>query len=405
MVARGSESVALGFGSAAVLGRTIKTEDGATHEINDDRMSREHASVRFERGHWVVTDHESRNGTYVNGQRISGEVRRRGDSVLRLGHTVFVLLMDASGHPAPLDGDGPELARAYGQVMQAARGNTMLLYAEPGSGRETAARVFHESSARKGGPFVTVHCGAVPDGVAERLLFGAKKGVVDSLGHFQMAAGGTIFLDDVSALGGAAQAKLLRLIERGQIEPIGGTASTIDIGIVACAHAEIRLAVGDGRFDAELFKRLAPTVTLPPLRERKVDIARLVQREIAASDPKLTAHAKLIEACLVRSWPGNTRELQAAVRKAALDVLAQKRDQVRVEDLDPAAGVTAGALAAETAVERPKTPPADIDKAAVEAALVKANNVISVAARLLGIHRSQLYQLMDKHGIVFTEER
>src|SRR5687767_586076 len=117
MVARGAASVALGFGPAAVLGRTIKTPDGATLDIDDDRMSREHASVRFERGHWVIADHESRNGTFVNGQRISGEVRRRGDTILRLGHTVLVLLVDATGHPAPIDTSdavvGPELARAY----------------------------------------------------------------------------------------------------------------------------------------------------------------------------------------------------------------------------------------------------------------------------------------------------
>ena len=117
-------------------------------------------------------------------------------------------------------------------------------------------------------------------------------------------------------------------------------------------------------------------------------------------------HAKFVEACLVRPWPGNIPDLQAAVRKAASTTLSVGRDTVRVEDLDPAAGLTTGALAAETAVERPRkdTPPADLGKAEIEAALVKANGVVHLAARALGVHRSQLYQLMDKHGIVFTDE-
>ena len=411
MVARGTEAESRSFGAAAVLGRTSTTEGGAIYQIADDRMSREHATVRFERGHWVIVDHDSRNGTYVNAQRSAGEVRRRGDTVLRLGHSVFVLLGDASGHPQALGGDvvvGPELGRAYVSIRHAAtRSKTLLVHGESGAGKETAARLYHEAGPRRAGAFVVVSCPTIPEGVAERLLFGAKRGIVESIGHFQMAKGGTIFLDEVAALGPHAQAKLRRLIETGRVEPIGTLEGTpIDVGIVAGAHSELRLAVADGSFDPELYKQLAAVaVELPPLRERKVDIARIVRREIAAIDPTLRAHAKLVEACLVRPWPGNLPELQAAVRAAAQAAVASQRDIVRVEDLEPAAGLTAGALAAETAVERRKdAPPADFDKAAVEAALVKANSVIHLAARILGIHRSQLYQLMDRHGIVFTDE-
>jgi DNA-binding NtrC family response regulator len=399
MVARSTEAVAFAFGPAATLGRTVKPAGGPSVDIDDDRMSREHATVRYERGYWVITDHESRNGTHVDGERVRGEVRRRGDTVLRLGHSVFVLLADASGHPAPLDGDaviGPELARAYAQIMRAAHGAALLLHAEPGAGKEVAARVYHQASPRKAGPFVSVNCAAIPDGVADRMLFGGKRGVVASIGQFQLAAGGTIFLDDVATLSPAVQAKL-----RGVLENPG------DLGVVAAAHAELRMAVADGRFDGELYRRLAQTtVTLPPLRERKVDIARLVQREVAAVDAKLRPHAKLVEACLLRPWPGNVRELQAAIRKAALEVRARHQDVVRADDLDPGAGHTLGGGAAETAVERPKrqAAPAELDKATVERALAQANGVVHVAARNLGIHRSQLYQLMDQHGIVFTDE-
>ncbi len=410
MVARGTEAVAHVLGAAAVLGRTIKTSEGTTHDIDDDRMSREHASVRFERGYWVIIDQESRNGTFVNGQRITGEVRRRGHTILRLGHSVFVLLADVWGHPAALDDAvvGPELARSYDEIRRAASAPAILVHGEPGAGKEAAARLYHEAGPRRDGPFVTVNCGATPEGVAERLLFGAKKGIVESIGQFQMARGGTIFLDEISAIKPAVQVKLLRLIDKRLLEPVGALeGAPIDVGIVAGAHAELRLAVTDGRFDAELYKRIAQvSVHLPPLRERRVDIARFVQREVVAVDASLKAHAKLVEACLVRPWPGNVPELLAAVRKAAAGVLAQKRDIVRVEDLEPAAGLTPCALAAETAVERPKRDSGrlDIDKATVEAALLRANNIVHLAARILGVHRTQLLQLMDKHGIVVTEE-
>jgi len=410
MVARGTEAVARGFGASAVLGRTIKSGSGATHEIADDRMSREHARVQYERGHWVITDLDSRNGTYVNTQRITGEVRRRGDTILRVGHSVFVLLADATGHPTPLADDtdvvGPELARAYAAIRRAAASPTLLVNAEPGAGKEVAARLYHATGPHRAGPFVAVSCPSLPEGVAERLLFGANKGIVESIGHFQMARGGTIFLDEVTALEATVQTKLLRLIERRKLEPVGArTGTPIDVGIVAGAHAELRLAVADGSFDAALYERLTNVVVqLPPLRDRRVDIARLVQREVTAVAANLLPHAKLVEACVARPWPGNVRELRTAVRTAALAAVAQHRDIVRFEDLDPAAGLTAGALA-ETAVERRKdTPPADLDRAAVEAALARANNVIHLAARILGIHRTELYQLMDKHGIVFTDE-
>jgi DNA-binding NtrC family response regulator len=411
MVARGTEAVAHVFGSSAVLGRTIKTPDGATREISDERMSREHASVRFERGHWVVADLGSRNGTFVNAQRIAGEVRRRGDTVVRCGHSVFVLLGDATGQPAPLAGDaiGPELARSYDQIKRGAASPTLLLFGEAGAGKDDAARLFHAASPRRPGPFVSVRCGALVEGVAERLLFGAKRGIVESIGQFQMARGGTIFLDEIAALGPNAQKKLGRLIDKRELEPVGALEGTpIDVGIAVGGDAELRLTVADGRFDPELYTRLSKlTVQLPPLRERRVDIARLAVRTVATVNPELLVHAKFVEACLVRPWPGNVDELQAAVRKAADAANREQRDSVRVEDLDLAAGMTAGALAAETAVERPKrdTPPAEINKAAVELALLRSGGVIHLAARILGIHRSQLYQLMDKFGIVFTEER
>lgn len=409
VVATGKTPMALALPVPATLGR-VTTAEGVKHEIADDRMSREHAVVRRERGTWAIADKESRNGTFVNTERIGVEVRRRGDCVVRCGHTVFVLLEDMRGHEAPRveTGEqviGPELARAFADVERAAgEGDTLLVHGESGSGKELAARLFHDKGPRRSGPFVAVNCAAIPEGVAERLLFGAKKGAfsgaIDAFGHFQQAAGGTLFLDEVADLDPSVQAKLLRAIETREITPVGASTPTkLDLGIVAASHRELRGAVADRRFRDDLYYRLGRvTVRLPPLRERKVDIARLVQREVGRAS--LAAHPRLVETCCTRPWPGNVRELIAAVREAIGKAKATSRDTVRPEDLAETAGHPVGSAADETNLEKPgKASPGELDKETVTAALAAANGVVASAAKALGLHRTQLYRLMEKLGI------
>jgi transcriptional regulator with GAF, ATPase, and Fis domain len=405
MVATGSQPAQLVLPVPAELGRRIAAA-GKTHDVDDERMSRDHALVTTERGQWLISDRDSRNGTFVDGERVQGEVRRRGDVVLRLGHTVFVLVADGRGRGGddlPDQVVGPELARIYADVRRHAASDTLLIHGESGSGKELAAQLYHDAGPRAGGPFVAVNCAAIPEGVAERLLFGSKKGAfsgaVDAIGHFQMAHGGTLFLDEVADLDDAVQAKLLRAIETREVVPVGATGGTpVDIGVVAASHRELRQAVAERRFRDDLYYRLAlTTVHMPPLRVRKVDIARLVQREVAAVSRKLAPHARLIEACCIRPWPGNIRELRSAVRQAAGDALAAGRDIVRVEDLATTAGMPLGPT--EPSLERPKPTAGEIDRDAVVAALARANNVVSVAARSLGLYRTQLYRLMEKYGI------
>jgi transcriptional regulator with PAS, ATPase and Fis domain len=397
----------------AELGRRMASSGATIHEIDDERMSRDHATVRYARGGWTIADRDSRNGTHVDGERITAESRRRGTVVVRLGQTLCILVEHARGHAgpdrAPSPGAlvvGPELARAFADVERAAAsGDSVLVHGESGAGKELAARRFHDASRRSKGPFVAVNCATIPEGVAERLLFGAKKGAfsgaIDALGHFQMAAGGTLFLDEVAELEPAVQAKLLRVLETREVQPVGASSATaIDVGIVAASHRELRAAVAGKAFRDDLYYRLARvTVQLPALRDRKVDIARLVQRELAALEGGLAPHTKLLEACCLRAWPGNVRELVAAVRQAAETARAAGRDVVRVEDLAEHAGASFDRVQGETALERPGVAPAALDKPAVEAALVRANGVVSVAARALGLHRTQLYRLLDKLGI------
>ena len=420
MVASGTAAASLVLPVPAELGRRISA-GGKTHEVDDERMSRDHALVTTEGGLWVIADRDSRNGTFVDGERVHGEVRRRGDVVVRLGHTVFVLVASGEGHgdePAGPAADavaavgdqvvGPELARVYELVRRHAASDTLLIHGESGSGKELAARLYHQAGPRSAGPFVAVNCAAIPEGVAERLLFGSRRGAfsgaIDAIGHFQMAHGGTLLLDEIADLDPAVQAKLLRVLETREVVPIGATAGAlVDAGIVAASHRDLRQAVAERRFRDDLYYRLAHAIVhLPPLRARKVDIARLVQREVAAAG-KLAPHARLVEACCVRPWPGNVRELCSAVRRAAGEARAAGRDVVRVEDLPATAGLPLEAPG-EPASERTRAPAGELDKDTIAAALARANYVVSVAARALGLHRTQLYRLMDKHGIARSDD-
>jgi transcriptional regulator with PAS, ATPase and Fis domain len=317
---------------------------------------------------------------------------------------VFALIVDGRGHPAPASDPvvGPELSRVYAQVQAHAAEDTLLVHGESGSGKELAARLYHHAGPRRSGPFIAVNCATIPEGVAERLLFGSKKGAfsgaIDAAGHFQMANGGTLFLDEVAELDPAVQAKVLRVLETREVTPVGSsTRVPLSLGIVAASHHELRDAVAERRFREDLYYRIAgATIHLPPLRERKVDIARLVERELRALGPAFSAHAKLVEACCVRTWPGNIRELRAAVRQAATSARIEGRTVVRAEDLAATAGmpITVDKAAMELRVE-----PAELDRETIVAALTRANGVISNAARSLGLHRTQLYRLIERHAI------
>ncbi len=386
--------------------------------LDDDLASRRHAEVHWSGGAWRVTDLGSRNGTSADGARIEGTVELGGDGVVRIGRSVLLLVRDGRGHDAAVGDDdervvGPELQRAFAAVTEAAREPTLLVLGESGTGKEAAARAYHDAGPRRAGPLVTVNGATIAASVAERLLFGARRGAysgaTDAPGFVQAAAGGTLFLDEVAELDLDVQAKLLRVIETHEVIPLGATAGTVvEVGIVAATHADLDARIAAGRFRADLYYRLArPVVVLPPLRARLADIPRLVLRFIAAAAPGLRAHPRLIETCCLRAWPGNVRELSHAVRAAAQRAVADGRDVVRAENL---AGGEPPGIAREVVAARPSsaaaTPaeeaarvPPPPDRAQIVAALEAANGNLSAAARALGLHRTHLYRLMEKLGL------
>jgi transcriptional regulator with GAF, ATPase, and Fis domain len=413
---------------------------------DDDRLSRQHAKVRIERGRFVISDLGSRNGTFVDGTLIEAETEAAPPVVVRTGRTVGVLLPDLrrfEGAEVRIDEDGvvgPTLAAAWAAAERAARsGDCLLLTGESGTGKELAARAFHRAAAAAStgprGELIAVNCAAIPAGVAERLLFGAKKGAFsgadrDAEGYLSEADGGTLFLDEIGELELAVQAKLLRALDAKEILPVGASRPRpIDVRVVAATLRDLSAEVDAGRFRNDLYFRVGqPQVTLPPLRHRFDDLAYLVKVAVQRVDPKLTVHASLIETCLLRRWPGNVRELLGEVRRAAFDAAEEGLTSVRGSkemwlqrptEQQRNRPATAGAHVEPERARAPSVPPPPEDRYArvlaagsaplpphdqiVEALRAEAGNV-SRAARALGLHRNQLRRYLVKHPELATSE-
>ncbi len=398
-----------------VLGRELLGPAG-----RDDRISRMHARVRWTARGFTVTDLGSRNGSYVDGQTVvDGEVPAPVGAVVRAGRTLVLLVEDVrrfEGASITVDGDivvGPTLLATWRAAERAARvGETLLVTGESGAGKELVAQAFHEASGATGA-LVAVNCAAIPPTMAERLLFGTRRGAYsgadkDADGYLATADGGTLFLDEIAELDQAVQAKLLRVIETGELLPLGASKPVpVKVKIVAATLRDLRAEVGAKRFRDDLYYRIGrPEVTVPPLRARREEIPYLVARAAEGVQP----HPSLIEACLLRPWPGNVRELLGEVRRAALAAKEDGKPQVRADDLDPRAGVSITSLGAldrgpetidltrgpgsVTIPGRP-TPLPELER--IQDALRAHEGNVSAAARALGLHRNQIRRVLAKH--------
>ena len=354
-----------------VLGRSAA---GTGIRLPDDRLSRNHATITVTAGGWEIRDDGSRNGTFVDGERIDGRVVLASKPrVIRLADTLLVPIADLKDVLADdlvPRADGMvvswTLRRALDAVGHAAISSASLfLRGESGAGKELAAREYHAKGPNAKGPFVAVNCATIPAGVAERLLFGAKRGAytgatADAVGHLQAADGGVLFLDEVAELELTVQAKLLRALESKEVAPLGSsTPERIDVRVVAATHRDLRTAVAEKRFRADLYYRLAPPeVILPPLRARTEEIPRHVLAAILRVSGSLAPHVKLVESCMLRHWPGNVRELRNEIKHAAVRAHDEGADRVRLEHLsrDAGAELQSGSRARPPA---PSVPPAE----------------------------------------------
>src|SRR5205814_755584 len=230
-----------------------------------------------------------------------------------------------------INGESEALKRAVGETQRVAQTEaTVLLLGESGTGKELFARAVHHLSARRDKPFVAINCAAIPETLIENELFGHERGAFTGandrrLGKFELASGGTVFLDEIGELPLAVQGKLLRAIEEKSIDRIGGRAPVpVDVRVVAATNKDLRAAVDNGQFRGDLFFRLAVfPIEVPPLRDRGDDVALLARhfagelgRELRGREAQLSEPA--LRALTGHRWPGNVRELENAIERACI---------------------------------------------------------------------------------------
>jgi transcriptional regulator with PAS, ATPase and Fis domain len=308
-------------------------------------------------------------------------------------------------------GSSPALLRAIGTVARAARSDTsMVITGETGAGKELFARLAHRLSRRKDGPFVALNCAAIPEPLLEAELFGHERGAFTGAersrtGLFVEAEHGTLFLDEVGEMSPGMQAKLLRVLEDGQVRPVGGTrARKVDVRVITATHRDLSAMVESRQFREDLFYRLAAlTVRLPALRERAEDIPAIA-RALLHRDPATRRHkldVSALAALAEHSWPGNVRELANVMRVAA--AMADERTIGRAELSIAIGGDTRrGAHGASPLEETTLAALRDRHRAEVRELVGRAiaahdGNKLQ-AARALGISRQGLYRVLEEIG-------
>jgi transcriptional regulator with PAS, ATPase and Fis domain len=372
---RDADEVVIGRGPAREVRRRGRTVELT---LADHEMSRMHARVRRQIGGWEVTDLGSKNGTSVNGEGVARATVADGD-VIEVGSIMLVFREEGPqvrGHdasdrdlateaaaPAALRTVALEFERRCVNLARIALSTVpVIVHGETGTGKELAARAIHELSGRRGA-FVAINCGALPRTLLESELFGYRRGAFsgakdDRDGLVRSADGGTLFLDEIAELPEESQVALLRVLQEGEVRPVGGSEVVpVDVRVVAATHQDLNRRIADGRFRQDLYARLAGfAVTLPPLRDRREDIGSLIAAllpRVADDVQHVTFQRQAARALLGYAYPLNIRELEQALRAAV--VLAGGRE-IRLEHLPEAlrghAPTTAVALRPEDRVLR-----------------------------------------------------
>jgi len=304
-----------------------------------------------------------------------------------------------------LVGKSPAIRGVLEFIARAAGADaTVLIRGETGTGKELVASAVHYASARAGKPFVQLNCAAIPENLLESELFGHEKGaftgaVSRKRGHFEIADGGTVFLDEIGELSLGCQAKVLRLIEEKKFERVGGTESIqVDVRIVAATNKDLRKAVEEGRFREDLYWRLDVLhIEIPPLRERPEDIPLLAEYfleklgAVHGSRPRLTAEAR--EALVRYEWPGNVRQLRNVIENA---VIMSSGEVLDVHDLR-LIDFTRRGERTRSEQWRPVSL-AELEKEHILRVLEFTKGNKKRAAEILGIERCTLYARLKAYG-------
>jgi DNA-binding NtrC family response regulator len=410
---RGVAEVTLGRGPER---RASRDGDRLSLTLPSGWLSTTHARLRREGERWHLEDLGSRNGTKVDGAPVVHAALRDGD-VVEAGHVLLIFREALHAPPrSPADVDSaaaaspaahlatmlPALAGEVEALEQIAASRVpVLLRGETGTGKEVVARAVHALSCR-GGPFVAVNCGAIPAALLESQLFGHVRGafsgaVRDEPGFVRASSGGTLFLDEIGDLPATSQSALLRVLQEGEIVPVGSTRPVpVDLRVVAATHQPLEALVARGAFRTDLLARLDGfTFTLPPLRERREDIGLLVAGLLApAPDAERVRLSPEAGRALLRySWPHNVRELGHCLARAW--ALARGEGTIDVRHLPPQVRDASPAAA-------PDADPQDADarlQAQIEALLKRHDGNVAEVARALGKARMQVHRWLKRFGI------
>jgi two-component system response regulator HydG len=295
----------------------------------------------------------------------------------------------------------------------------VLVTGESGTGKELVARMIHDFSPRKDGPFIVVHCAALAETLLESELFGHERGSFTGafrrkLGRFELADQGTLFLDEVGEIPSSIQTKLLRVLQQKEIQRVGSEETLqVDVRVVSATHRDLKAEVARGTFREDLYYRLhVVPLHIPALRERLEDIPGLARHFIAQCAPKMNPAVKRLSDAAVRAlmrygWPGNVRELENAIEQS---LVFAEHEQLEESDL-PAFLQAAAArpqLSAAWVPEPQWTRPLpeileDVERELIQRAYEKAAGVKTETARLLGIKTSALYYKLEKYGFIKGE--
>ena len=366
--------------------------------LDDAGVSRLH--VRFDPapGGLLVTDLGSRNGTFLNQSNVIAEKTFAAfGSFVRAGNTLMRVMDDVvpfearhqNPYPALIGGASLAGVRA-GIALAAVSSAPALIEGETGTGKEVIARAIHDASGRTG-RYVTVNCAALAPELVESELFGHARGSFSGAsgsrsGLFRSAHKGTLLLDEVGELPLPIQAKLLRVVESGEVRGIGeDEPAVVDVRIVAATNRDLDVMVGTGAFRRDLLHRIAATrIRPPPLRDRLEDIPLLFERFL--SEEKMTANVAAVEMLLAQPWPGNVRELRNVARAGAASARRAGRDEVNEEDM-------------ATIMPPSPAPEPESLKSRMIAALASNEGNVSRTAHDLGMARSGFYEALKRFGL------
>jgi transcriptional regulator with PAS, ATPase and Fis domain len=398
----------------------IGTEAGADVVLTDPHVSRFHVEIQTGGGRAILRDLGSRNGTAIDGVAVieaelrDGQTIAIGESKLRfdLGTQRAKIALSPNARFGALVGESAVMRTAFAMLERAAAtDSTVLLEGETGTGKEAAAESIHRASPRRDGPLVVVDCSAIPANLLESELFGHERGAYTGAvgsreGAFELAAGGTIFLDEIGELPIELQPKLLGALERREVKRVGGTRPVaLDARVVAATNRNLRREVNHKRFRSDLYYRLAVIeIRLPPLRERLEDLPVVTEAilEQLGAGARPEAAALRSEAFLAElaghRWSGNVRELRNYLERC----LALGRQPLEPDEPVPGDGGTEGSPLVDPSqpiqVNRERWTGA-LERAYVDAVLRMHGGNVTAAAKAAGLGRVQFYRLLWRHGL------